>query len=138
MEKKYTVHRSGWKKGGTLHWFSRPLVQKDANVLAQAWKNPQYIPKNEECSHEPARVRLEMLESVVLEEYKKPADFADGKMRRVTVGDRAYFYQTITGDRGERITTIYDLRKNAIYKYNGDPHDCQPSGVKRTIRDNRL
>lgn len=136
-EKHYTVHRCGWKEGGTQHWFSHPLLEEDAKELAKKWENPNYIPTNEECTLA-KRIRLDSLEYVILKEYREPTDFADGKMRSVTIGGKNYFYQTISQEDCQKITTIFDSGKNAIYKYNGDPHDYQPSSVKRIIKEGRL
>jgi len=137
-EKRYILHRCGWKKGGTQHWFSYPLLEEDSKKLAKKWENPNYIPTDEEGPPCSGRIKLDSLEYVILEKYNKPTDFADGKIRKMTIEGKIYFYQTTAQEDGRKITTIFDSIKNSIYKYSGDPHDYEPSSVKKIIKRVKL
>jgi hypothetical protein len=133
---KYIVHRCGSKNGGTQHWFSHPLLIEEANKLKDKWENENYIPKKEEYDGPLNTSKVSIVLSVSITKYKDLTDFSDGKIRQITVGKRKYFYKTENKER--RITTIFNAKRDVIFRYSGDPHDYNRDGVKRIIREKRL
>lgn len=136
-ERLFTVKRSGWEKGGTQYWISYPLPETEAKKLLEKWRNLHYKPTAEECNFPKSEVKLDRLECIVLEPYKKPFDYADGKIRRITLNKKQYFYQTIN-EEGRNTTTIFDSNKTPIYRFRGDPHDYDRSGIMNIIKNGRL
>lgn len=127
--KTFIVHRLGWKDGGTQHWFSHPFPEEKAKLLKEKWEDINYTPTGDECDF-PKDVKLDSLEYVKLEKYKKPINYKDGKMRKVTVKGISYFYKV-----KDNIGWVYDSNKKGLIKFTGDPHDYTPSGVRKIISE---
>jgi len=143
-EKQYRVSRGG---GGQC-WFSKPMSQQDALALVVKWKDSNHEVTSEECEVNEPSAGWQVgfykskhkhflahpnptIEDVRVEEFKAPTDYADGKERKVTVNSVQFTYATSPQDK---VTTI---KKNGveIFKYHGDPHDQERSGVMTAIRE---
>ncbi len=132
----FVVHRCCLAvKEGTQHWFSSPLEETEAKKLKEKWLDPHYTPTPEECECIASKqgVKIKKIMFVKLEPYKKSKDVADGKMHKLTVNGKQYFYQ-IVKENEKRVATIFDNTEKPLLKFTGDPHDYERNSIKKMIR----
>ena len=122
---------------GTVHWFSHPIPEHEADALIAKWSDMNYRPTILECNDSGGiqnikwkqEVKLINMRYVRKGEHIIPKNYADGKLRKITVPQGTFIWQIIEG--------VVKIFKNGtlVMTYRGDPHDRTPSGVRTIIRE---